>query len=86
MQNENLKPQQKSKLMLEALEKLGDLGDFGHLKNAVLQMYKCSQPHDELDHGETRAEIFHSFTCLYNFLVLMEMYHDPEVKHINILV
>lgn len=85
MQTENSTSAKKSKLMLEALRELGHQGDFGFLKNHVLLMYQCAQAHSELDHNETRIELFASFRLLYNFFVKMELYNDPEVKHINTL-
>ena len=80
--NENLT--QSDAFKLQALEELQN-SDFAHVKESLQLIMTCAMPHEYLDNGHTRTEIYADFKAMYNFLLKMEMSIDPEMEYVNLL-
>ena len=82
MQNENPTV---NDLKLEALAELQNY-DFELLRNSIQLMMSCAMMHEYLNHPPTRVEIYSNFKAMYNFLSQVEMFDDPEVEYVNLLL
>lgn len=79
MSTENSNPSKK--LLINAVKHLHQTADVGLIKTDLLEMYQSSLSLDEYNAtANQRMGKFLSFQQLYNFLLKVEMYYDPEVK------